>query len=330
MTKTIKAALALLGASLLAALASPGEALAQSPYPVKPVKIIVPYPAGGYYDVASRVLAQRFSEVLGQPFVVENRAGANGIVGTEFTAKSAPDGYTIMMGGIGPHAINASLYPKLSYDPLRDFAPIILVSMAPNALVAYPGFAPKSVRELLDLARAQPGKLNYASNGSGSSPHLCAEMLGTMTGAKFNHVPFKGSAPAITATLGGQTDFAFATAGDVLAHIRGGKLRALAVTSAKRIPALADTPTTIEAGVPGYEATAWFALFAPAGTPREIVTRLNSVAAKALDTEEVRERLASQGSAELTGGSPELLGNLVKSEIQKWSKVVRDSGAKAD
>ena len=202
--------------------------------------------------------------------------------------------------------------------------------MTPNALVAHPGVAAKTVGQLLDLARAQPGKLNYASNGSGSSVHLCAELLGTMTGTKFNHVPFKGSAPAVAATLGGQTEFAFATAGDVLGHIRGGKLRALAVTSAKRIPALADTPTMIEAGVAGYEATAWFALFAPAGTPREIVARLNAVAAKALDTDEVRERLAPQGSADLVGGAPEVLGNLVKSEIGKWSKVVRESGAKAD
>lgn len=316
--------------AIVACLFLVSKASAQTVYPSKPVRIIVPYPAGGYYDLSSRVLGQKFSEALGQPFVVENRPGANAIVGTELTAKSAPDGYTIMMGGIGPHAINSSLYPKLSYDPVRDFAPIILVSMSPNALVAYPGFAAKSVRELVELARAQPGAINYASNGSGSSVHLCAELLGTMTGTKFNHVPFKGSAPAVTATLGGQTAFAFATAGDVLPHIRGGKLRALGVTSAKRIAALPDTPTLIEAGVPGYEATAWFALFAPAGTPREVVARLNAVAGKALTTEEVRERLAPQGSAELTGGSPEHLGALVKSEIVKWSKVVRDSGATAD
>jgi tripartite-type tricarboxylate transporter receptor subunit TctC len=305
------------------------SALSQT-YPSKPVKIIVPYPAGGYYDVSSRVLGQKFTEALGQPFVIENRAGANAIVGTEFTARSAPDGYTIMMGGIGPHAINSSLYPKLSYDPVKDFAPIILVSMTPNALVAFPGFAAKSVRELVDLARAQPGRINYASNGSGSSVHLCAELLGTMTGTKFNHVPFKGSAPAVAATLGGQTEFAFATAGDVLAHIRGGKLRALAVTSAKRIAALPETPTVMEAGVPGYEATAWFALFAPAGTPREIVARLNEVAARALELQDVRERLAPQGSADLVGGTPEALGTLVRSEIAKWSKVVRDSGARVD
>ena len=279
--------------------------LAQAAYPSKPVRIIVPYPAGGYYDVSSRVLGQKFSEALGQPFVIENRPGANAIVGTELVAKSAPDGYTIMMGGIGPHAINVSLYPKLSYDPVKDFAPVILVSKTPNTLVAFPGSSVKSVRELVELARAQPGKINYASNGSGSSVHLCAELLGTMTGTKFNHVPFKGSAPAITATLGGQTEFAFATAGDVLSHIRGGKLRALAVTSARRIPALADTPTMVEAGIANYEATAWFALFAPAGTPREVVARLNAVA-------------------------PEVLGNLVKSEIAKWSKVVRESGATAD
>jgi tripartite-type tricarboxylate transporter receptor subunit TctC len=316
-------------ATVVLALGLSTSALSQT-YPSKPVKIIVPYPAGGYYDVSSRVLGQKFTEALGQPFVIENRAGANAIVGTEFTARSAPDGYTIMMGGIGPHAINSSLYPKLSYDPVKDFAPIILVSMTPNALVAFPGFAVRSVKELVDLARAQPGRINYASNGSGSSVHLCAELLGTMTGTKFNHVPFKGSAPAVAATLGGQTEFAFATAGDVLAHIRGGKLRALAVTSAKRIAALPDTPTVMEAGVPGYEATAWFALFAPAGTPREVVARLNEVAARALDTQDVRERLAPQGSADLVGGTPEALGTLVRSEIAKWSKVVRDSGARVD
>ena len=319
----------ILAAAALALAIAPA-AVAQGVYPARPVKIVVPYPAGGYYDVASRVLGQKFTEALGQPFVVENRPGANAIVGTEFTAKSAPDGYTIMMGGIGPHAINPSLYPKLSYDPVKDFAPVILVSMTPNALVANPGSAAKSVKELVEIARSQPGRINYASNGSGSSVHLCAELLGTMTGTRFNHVPFKGSAPAITATLGGQTEFAFATAGDVLAHIRGGKLRALAVTSARRIPALAETPTMIEAGVPGYEATAWFALFAPAATPREIVARLNAVAGKALQTDEVRERLAPQGSADLVGGSPEQLASLVKSEVIKWSKVVKESGATAD
>ena len=319
----------ILAAAALALAIAPA-AVAQGVYPARPVKIVEPYPAGGYYDVASRVLGQKFTEALGQPFVVENRPGANAIVGTEFTAKSAPDGYTIMMGGIGPHAINPSLYPKLSYDPVKDFAPVILVSMTPNALVANPGSAAKSVKELVEIARSQPGRINYASNGSGSSVHLCAELLGTMTGTRFNHVPFKGSAPAITATLGGQTEFAFATAGDVLAHIRGDKLRALAVTSARRIPALAETPTMIEAGVPGYEATAWFALFAPAATPREIVARLNAVAGKALQTDEVRERLAPQGSADLVGGSPEQLASLVKSEVIKWSKVVKESGATAD
>jgi len=326
----MRALSALTLALALSPLANAQPAYPQPAYPSKPVRIIVPYPAGGYYDVASRVLGQKLSEALGQPFVVENRAGANAIVGTELTARSTPDGYTIMMGGIGPHAINASLYPKLSYDPVRDFAPIILVSMTPNALVAYPGFEARSVRDLVAAARAKPGQINYASNGSGSSVHLCAEMLATMTGVRFNHVPFKGSAPAIAATLGGQTEFAFATAGDVLAQIRAGKLRALAVTSAKRIGALPDTPTMAEAGVPNYEATAWFALFAPAGTPREIVMRLNAAAGRALDTDEVRERLAPQGSAELTGGPPELLGALVKSEIVKWARVVKESGATAD
>ena len=300
------------------------------PYPSKPVRTVVPYPAGGYYDLIARVVGQKLAESLGQPVVVENRAGANGILGTAFTAKSPPDGHTIMVGGIGPHGINPSLYAKLPYDPVRDFEPVIMVSAAPNILVVHASVAASSVRELIALARARPGQLNYASNGSGSAPHLAGEMFAAMSGTRLNHVPFKGSAPAITAMLGGQIEVHFGNASDVMPHIRSGKLRALAVTGPRRVPALAETPTMIEAGLPDYDYVAWFAYFAPAATPREIVMRLNAEIGRILQSQEVRERLSGQGSVEIAGGTPDQLAGYVRAEIAKWSKVVKDSGAKAD
>ncbi len=306
-----------------------GAALAQA-YPSRPIKVVVPYPAGGYYDVMARVVGQKMTESLGQPVVIDNRAGANAILGTEFTAKSPPDGYTIMTGGIGPHGINPSLYAKLPYDAERDFAPIILVATQPNVLVVHPSVAATSVRELVALARSKPGRVNFASAGAGSSQHLCAEMFASASGIQMNHVPFKGGPPAITALLGGQVDLFFGTASDVLNHIRSGKLRALGVTSARRIPALPDLPTMTEAGVPGYEATAWFAYFAPVGVPPEIIARLNAEIGKALGVPEVRERLTAQGTAEIVGGTPEHLAAFMRSELLKWSRVVKESGAKAN
>lgn len=300
------------------------------PYPSKPIRTVVPYPAGGYYDLIARVVGQKLGESLGQPIVVENRAGANGIIGTEFTARSAPDGHTIMVGGIGPHGINPGLYAKLPYDPVRDFEPVILVSVAPNILVVHASVAASSVQELIAIARARPGQLNYASNGSGSAPHLAGEMFAGMSGTRLNHVPFKGSAPALTSMLGGQTEVHFGNASDVMPHIRSGKLRALAVTGPRRVSALADTPTMMEAGLPNYEYVAWFAYFAPAATPREIILRLNADIGRILQLQDVRERLSGQGSVEVVGGTPEQLAGYVGSEIAKWSKVVRDSGAKAD
>jgi len=270
------------------------------------------------------------SESLGQPMVVENRVGAGGSLGTEFTAKAPPDGYTIMVGGIGPHGIAPSLYANLPYDPVKDFAPIIHVATTPNILVVHPASPLHSVQDLVAAARQKPGALSYASNGNGTSQHLAAEMLATTMGLKLNHVPFKGSAPAITAMLGGQVDFAFAVAPDALPHVKAGKLRALAVTSAKRAAPLPDVPTMIEGGVPDYEATAWFGYFAPAGTPREIVDRLNAEIARALVAPDVRERLAPGELSELPSGTPERFGALVKSEIAKWSRVVKESGAKVD
>lgn len=315
-------------AALALALAAAGTPA--QPYPSKPIRVVVPNPAGGFYDLIARTVGQKVGEGLGQPMVVENRVGAGGSLGTEFTAKAPPDGYTIMVGGIGPHGIAPSLYANLPYDPVKDFAPIIHVATTPNILVVHPSSPLQSVQDLVTAARQKPGALSYASNGNGTSQHLAAEMLATTTGLKLNHVPFKGSAPAITAMLGGQVDFAFAVAPDALPHVKAGKLRALAVTSAKRVAPLPDVPTMIEGGVPDYEATAWFGYFAPAGTPREIVDRLNAEIARALAAPDVRERLAPGGLSELPGGTPERFGALVKSEIAKWSRVVKESGAKVD
>ncbi|HTO46144.1 MAG TPA: tripartite tricarboxylate transporter substrate binding protein [Burkholderiales bacterium] len=312
------------------ALAFAAAGASAQPYPAKPIRVVVPNPAGGYYDVIARTVGQKVGESIGQPMVVENRVGAGGSLGTEFTAKSPPDGYTIMVGGIGPHGIAPSLYANLPYDPVKDFAPIILVATTPNILVVHPSSPIRSVQDLVAAAREKPGGVSYASNGNGTSQHLSAEMFATAMGLKLNHVPFKGSAPAVTAMLGGQLDFAFVVAPDGLAHVRAGKLRAIGVTGAKRAAPLPDVPTLAEAGVPGYEATAWFGYLAPAGTPREIVDRLNAEIAKALESPDVRDRLAPGGLSELPGGTPERFGDLIKSEIAKWSKVVKESGAKID
>ena len=299
-------------------------------YPTKPVHFVVPYPAGGYYDLLARVIGAKLSENWGQPVLVENRVGANGMVGTDFVAKSAPDGYTIIMGGIGPFGISPGLYTKMAYDPVRDFAPVIHVASAPNVLVVHPSVNARSVKELIALARSQAGALTFSSAGSGSSQHLSGEMFDSMVGVKMTHVPYKGSAPSITAVLGGQVSLLFGTMADVVTHIRAGKLRALAVTSARRIPALPDVPTMIEAGVPGYEATAWFGVFAPAATPNDLVVKLNQDIGRILQMPDVLERISQQGSAEIIGGTPEQYGAFARAEIAKWAKVVKDSGAKAD
>ncbi|HLE67098.1 MAG TPA: tripartite tricarboxylate transporter substrate binding protein [Burkholderiales bacterium] len=315
---------------LAACLAGSAFAVLAQSYPTKAVRFVVPYPAGGYYDLLARVIGAKLTENWSQPVVVENRVGANGMVGTDFVAKSPPDGYTILMGGIGPFGISPSLYAKMAYDPVRDFAPVIHVASAPNVLVVHPSVDARSVKELIALARSDPGKLTFSSAGSGSSQHLSAEMFNTMVGARMTHIPYKGSAPAVTATLGGQVSVLFGTMADVVAHIRADKLRALAVTSARRIPSLPDVPTMIEAGVPGFEATAWFGVFAPAAVPHDIIAKLNQDIGRILRLPDVLERISQQGSAEIVGGSPEQYGAFVRAEIAKWAKVVSESGAKAD
>ncbi|MCL4798590.1 MAG: tripartite tricarboxylate transporter substrate binding protein [Burkholderiales bacterium] len=314
-------------ACLLAAVAATGVA---QEWPARTVHFIVPYPAGGYYDLLARVIGQKLNERLGQAFVVENRVGANGMIGTDYVAKSAPDGYTIMMGGIGPHGINPSMYPKLPYSPTRDFAAVVHVASAPNVLVVHPSVKASSVTELIGLAGAAPGKLTFSSAGSGSSQHLSGEMLRMMTGVDLIHVPYKGSAPSVTAVLGGEVSMLFGTMADVVTHVRAGKLRALAVTSDQRIPVLPDVPTMDEAGVPGFEATAWFGVLAPATTPQPVVGRLNEEINRILKMPDVLERISQQGSAVIVGGTSEQFGAFIRAEIDKWAKVVKESGARVN
>jgi tripartite-type tricarboxylate transporter receptor subunit TctC len=316
---------------LLAGAASAAFAQTTTPaYPVKFVRFIVPYAPGGTYDLYARAIGPKLGEIWGQPVLVENRVGANGIIGTDLVAKSPADGYTIMMGGVGPHGINVSLYSKLPYDPVRDFAPVIHISSAPNVLVVHPSVDAHSVKELIALAKSRPGQLTYSSAGSGSSQHLSAEMFKTMAGVEMTHVPYKGGSPGAVAVLAGEVSLMFASTSDVVRLIRAGRVRALAVTSVRRIPALPDTPTMIEAGVDGYDATAWFGVLAPAATPKDIIDKLNQDISRVMQLPEVAEVIAQQGSAEAIGGSPEQFGAFIRADITKWAKAVKDAGAKAD
>jgi len=298
-------------------------------YPNKSIRLVVPFPAGGTTDVLARAAAQKLTESLGQAVVVDNRPGAGGNIGAELVAKSAPDGYTLLMGTVGTHAINPSLYPKMPYDHVRDFAPIILVAGVPNVLVINPALPVNSVQELIAYAKANPGKVNFASSGNGTSIHLSGELFKSMAGVQMTHIPYKGSAPALMDLIGGQVQVMFDNLPSALPHIKGGKLRAVAVTSTKRAPALPDVPTIAESGVPGFEASSWFGILAPAGTPRDIVTKINAEANKALQSAEMREKLLSQG-AEAAGNTPEYFADYIRSETAKWAKVVKESGAKVD
>lgn len=307
------------------------SALAQSQtYPSRPIRAIVPVPAGGYYDMVARTVSQRLSEALGQPVIVENRVGAGGLVGTEYAARVAPDGYTIIFNGIGAMSIFPGLYAKLPYDPLRDFLPIALVSGVPNLAVVHPSVPARTLQELAVLARARPGNVTFASNGIGTTQHLAAEMFATAVGARLNHIPFNGSAPAVTAMLGGQTMLLFGIASDVMPQVKAGGLRALAIASDKRLPILPEVPTTAEAGLPGVEIEIWLGAFAPRGTPRDVIQRLNAAINKVLAMPDVRDRLAPGGVGEAKGGTPEELGDLVRREIAKWARVVKDSGARVE
>ena len=297
-----------------------GGAMAAESYPVKPVRMIVPFPAGGGVDIVARSFTPHLSERWKQQVIVDNRPGAGTILGADIAAKSPPDGYTLILVNTA-HAINATLHRKLPYDPVRDFTPITLVATQPTVLVVHPSLPVKSVKELIAFAKAKPAQLNYASSGNGTPPHLAAAMFTNMTGAQFTHVPYKGAAPALTDLLGGQVQLMFATSVSVTPHLSSGRLRPLAVTSAKRSRSLPDLPTVAEAGVGGYEATAWFMVMAPAKTPPDIIARVHRDTAEIVRSREIQERFAKEG-ADAVGSTPAEALDFLRIEIAQWGKVI--------
>jgi tripartite-type tricarboxylate transporter receptor subunit TctC len=308
---------------LLLALAAGAAA---QPYPAKPIRLVVPFPAGGIADIYGRLIGARVTEAWGQPVVVENRTGAGGNIGADLVAKAAPDGYTLVMGSIGTHAVNVSLFSKLPYDPVRDFAPIALVLEAEGLLVVHPSVPAQSVAELIALAKARP--LTFASAGMGTASHLAGELFKSMAKVEMTHVPYKGNVPAITDLLAGQTALLFATMPTVLPHAKAGKLRALATIGATRSAAAPELPTVAEA-LPGFEVTNWIGLFAPAGTPADIVRRWNGEVARFMQSKDTGARLLTEG-ARYIPMTPEQYGAFVRAEIAKWAPVVKASGARVD
>jgi len=306
-----------------AALAVPAAVHAQV-YPSKPVRMIVAYPPGGGTDIVGRMLAQKLGETLGQAVVVENRGGASGNIGTEIAARAAPDGYTVPMGNVAPNAINVSLFKNLPFDPVADFAPVSLVASTPNILVVHPSTPARTVKEVIALAKSRPGTLNFASAGVGSSSHLAGELFRILAGAEIVHVPYKGAGPAMVDVLSGQVQLYFATMPAAMPHVKSGRLVPVALTSARRSPALPDTPTIAESGVRGYEAATWYGLLAPAHTPVAAVALLHESIVKILGDAALRQKLVDQGF-DPVGDSPEEFAAYIKSEIAKWAKVIRDA-----
>jgi tripartite-type tricarboxylate transporter receptor subunit TctC len=313
-----------------------GPALAQATWPTKPVRIVVPFAPGGTTDILARAVAPELSKAFGQQFIVDNRAGAGGNVGAEIVSKTPGDGYTLLMGTVGTHGINRALYPKLPYDPIKDFIPITLVAAVPNVMEMNADKAKelgiKNVKDFVAYAKSHPGKLNMASSGSGTSIHLAGELFKTMTGSYMTHIPYRGSGPALLDLVAGNAEVMFDNLPSSMQQIKAGKLKALAVTSSKRSPALPDVPTVEEAGGPelkGYEASSWFGLLAPAGTPPDVVNRIQQEVAKSLGTPAIKEKLEAQGAIP-SGNSPADFAKLIDSEHKKWAQVVKASGAKVD
>ena len=298
-------------------------------FPSKPVRLVCPYAPGGATDIISRAIALELAKNLGQPVTVENRPGAGANLGAELVARSAPDGYTLLMGGGSLHGITPALYTKLTYDPNKDLAPLIALAGFSNVLVVNPGVKANSVRDLIALAKAEPGRLSYASSGSGSTIHMSGEMFKYLTGVDMLHIPYKGSGPAVADLIGGQVQLMFDNIPSSMPHIRSGKLRALATTGPVRSPALPDLPTVAESGVPGYESTGWFGLSVAAGTPQDIIARLNAESARGARSPDFARRMTDLGF-EIIGGSPEQMAEMIKVEVRRWAPVVKASGARVD
>ncbi len=313
--------------AVLALCAASASAQAQA-WPAKPIRWVVPYGPGST-DILARLVAPRVGAALGQQIVVENRPGAGGSVGSEQVAKGAADGYTLLLGTAASHAVNPALYSKVGYDAVKDFAPVINLASIPNVVIVNPQVPYKTIPELIAAAKAQPGTLTYSSNGSGTSQHMSAALFEMLTGVKLVHVPYKGSSEGVVAVTRGDVNMMFANLPPSLALIKDGRVRAIAVTTARRLAAFPDLPTVAETGVPGYEVSTWFALFAAAGTPEPVVQRLNQEFAAALADPDIRDKLVAQGYT-INGGSPQDLGALVRTELVKWAKVVKESGAKVE
>jgi tripartite-type tricarboxylate transporter receptor subunit TctC len=316
-----------IAATFLTATLASGGALAQA-WPTKPIRYLVPFPPAGATDITARIIAEKIQGPLGQPVVVENRPGAAGNVGSELVARSTPDGYTLLQCTVA-QSISQTLYAKLNYDLEKDLAAVAMIALVPNVMEVNPAVPAKSVAEFIALAKSKPGKINFASSGSGTSIHMSAEMFMMMTGVKMVHVPYKGSGPALSDLLGGQVDVMFDNLTSSIGYIKSGRLRALAVTTATRYPELPDVPTMQEAGVPGYEATAWFGMLAPKGTPRGVIMRINGEVNRALAQADVKDKLAQQGAV-ASAWTPGQFGEFIHNEIAKWGKVVKASGAKVE
>jgi tripartite-type tricarboxylate transporter receptor subunit TctC len=318
----------LCGALACALFAAAAPALGET-WPARPIRLVVPFPASGATDILSRALAQKLGDALGQPIVVDNRPGAGGAIGSELVAKAAPDGYTVLMATTSTHSVGPALNPRLPYDVERDFAPVVHVADSTNILVVSPQLPAGNVRELIALAKAKPGALNYASSGIGTIVHLTAELFASMAGVTLTHVPYKGTALALPDLMSGQVALLFDSIVSAMPHVKGGKLKALAVTGAHRSPLAPDLPTVAESGVPGFASDTYFGLFVPAATPKDVVARLNAAVNTVLAAPDFRERLAALG-ADPVGGTPEAFAATVRTESAKWAQVVRSAGIKAE
>lgn len=313
--------------SVAVAAAAGGQALAQA-YPAGPVRVIVPFPAGGGVDGTGRIVAQKLTEALGKQFIIDNRPGANGMIGSELAAKSPKDGYTLLVNGAN-FVTTPSLYSKVTYDPIKDFDPVSLVSLAPNVLVVHPSLPAKSVKELIALAKGRPGQVNFAGSGSGSTPHLAAELFNTMAKVKMVHVPYRGTGPAITGLMSGEASVMFMPTTNAVPLVKSGRLRALAVTSLQRLPALPELPTVAESGLKGYQSSQWYGMLAPAGTPVEILNLLNSHIVKIMQTPDMKQRMTDGGNVAV-GSTREAFAAHIREEFARWAKVIQASGARVD